>query len=223
MDDYKSFLELDNKGSVLFVFSDKNNIFVVYEDMEDEVFYMFQLDKQFIVEAISQIVLPKSFIGRKIDWLRWFAPTQQVNKCYSFQGICQVEGVNYKFKIDDSSVLTVVDKEDSFTLDIPADVVKCLPGIKVESFSRKKHIVHVIGLDTKYNEQVYCVVDLDKEICVRRYHLRSDVGDLKVRSVCVDTHEERVYLCGEISRFDEVDDSFLFSTPYVESFLLTKG
>ena len=58
MDDYKSFLDLDNKGSVLFIFSDRNNIFAVYEDMEDNCFYMFMMDKNFIIDAISEIKLP---------------------------------------------------------------------------------------------------------------------------------------------------------------------
>lgn len=220
MDDYKSFLGLDNKGSVLFIFSDRNNIFAVYEDMEDNCYYMFMMDKHFIIEAISAILLPDEFKGKKVEWLKWFKPYQQANKCYSFSGICKLDNVSYRFTINDTSVLTLGSEEKLLPDSVQRDF-KCLQGIEVESFSQRQNgVVHLVGLDTKYKEQVYCVVDLDKDICVKRYHLRSDEGDLKVNMVNVDTHDMRVYLCGEVSRFNEADDSFLYSTPYVETFLL---
>lgn len=221
MDDYKSFLDLDNKGSVLFIFSDRNNIFAVYEDMEDNCFYMFMMDKNFIIDAISEIKLPKEIKGQTVSWVKWFRPFQHTNKCYSFAGICEVNGVSYKFNIDEASVLTLVCEEK--LRPEPFYASKCLDGIEVESYFRKQDALHVVGLDTKYKEQVYCVVDLDKDICVKRYHLRSDLGDLKVNTVNVDAHERRVYLCGEVSRFHETDNSFLYSTPYVETFLLNRA
>lgn len=222
MEDYKSFLDLDNKGSVLFIFSDRNNIFAIYEDMEDNCFFLFMMDKNFTIEATSEIKLPEELKGKHIDWTGWFRPFQTPTKSYYFNGICNVDGVSYKFKIDDASVMTLVGVE-SYRQDSSFNQLSCLEGIKIESHARKANILYVVGFDSKYKEQVYCVVDTDKDVCVKRYHLRSDEGDLKVNTVNVDTNERRVYLCGEVSRYNETDDSFLFSTPYVEMFLLDRG
>lgn len=226
MEDYKSFLDLDNKGSVLFLFSDKNNIFAIYEDLEDKCFFMFQMDKTFIIEAISEIKLPDDFVGKTIKWLKWNVPTQTNTKSYNFTGFCLVEGVNYTFKIDDSSVMTSTSSNDITTVTrqrTQFSNLSCLKTVTVEAFAKKGNNLHVVGLDNEYKEQVYCVVDLDKDICVKRYHLRSDEGDLKVNAVSLDPHEQRVYLGGEISRYYDADDTFLYSTPYVETFLLNRG
>lgn len=222
MEDYKSFLDLDNKGSALFIYSDRSNIFAIYEDMEDGCFFLFMMDKNFTIEATSEIKLPEEIQGKHIDWTAWFRPFQTPTKSYYFNGICTVDGVSYKFKIDDASVMTLQGTE-TYRSDIAIEQLSCLNGIKIESTSRKGKTLHVVGFDTNYKEQVYCVVDFDKDVCVKRYHLRSDEGDLKVNAVNIDHHDNRVYLCGEVSRYNETDDSFLFSTPYVEMFLLDRG
>ena len=65
---------------------------------------------------------------------------------------------------------------------------------------------------------MYCVVDTDKESCLKRYTLHSDVGEINVNAITVDTHDKRVYLAGEINRFN-ADGSYQTSIPYLEMFL----
>lgn len=218
MEDYKSFLELDNQGSVLFIFADKYQINLVYEDIEDDQLYVFQMDKGFIISAVQCVKMPDNLKASDVDWKRWFIPrdTRSIN----FSGLADIDGALHRFRIDESAILSFREEDHNDVVPHLFDSIdrKSLSGISVDHFVVKQEKLHVVGFDTDSQEQVYCVINTNNDSCLKKYRLHSGVGDIKVNAITVDPCEKRVYLGGEINRYD-AEDVYLYSTPYVESFL----
>lgn len=220
MEDYKNFLELENQGSIIYIYADRYNIFVVYEDIEDKKFYLFSLDKGLIVEAVHEIKFPEEFEDADVEWVHWYNPKHADFGGYIFRGVLIIDDVTCHFEINDKAELILFDREIPYKYD-PAKMLKdelgYVENLKPEVFAVKNGRTHIAGVNSD-SEQVYCVVDTNKESCVKRYTLHSDVGEIKVNAITVDTHDNRVYLAGEINRYN-TDGSYQNSIPYLEMFL----
>lgn len=225
MEDYKNFLELENQGSILYIHADKHNIFIVYEDMEDARLYLFALDKGFFIEAVHELRFPEEFKDADVEWLHWFNPRQTDIGTYVFRGVLSVDDVICHFQINDKAEIILSDEEVQTNYNSVTQALHLenpyIGDMVPEVFVRKQGKTHIAGViyDNKDQpSQVYCVVDTDKESCLKRYTLHSDVGEINVNAITVDTHDKRVYLAGEINRFN-ADGSYQTSTPYLEMFL----
>lgn len=217
MQDHVSFLQLDNNGSILGLFSDRDNIIVYYEDIQDSRYYVFTLDKFYTVEAVSEIMLPGEIDKSSFSFVSWFSPTQITNSGYQHKGICKIRDEEVRFTIDDFCILKV--SKEPIKKKLLSKSFGCIANIQVEVFAQRGDELHVCGFDLDKNEQVYCKVDTVNDVCKKRYQLSSDMGDVKVNAIDVDARESRVYLGGEIARYDN-DDRFQSAIPFFEIFLI---
>lgn len=224
----KSFLKIQNNGVVLFTHADKFKLYIIYNDVADNKFYHFTLDKYFIIEAVAELNVGDVFPLH--TYVHWYQPKLSENGSYFYKGIIHVDNEFRNFEINDNGVMHVGEcpeningeygdgKHDKITkyLGIDTDV---LPTVRFENMSTKGDKIYLLGLDTKYNEQVFIAYDRTQGNIVRKYHLNSGLGDIRALTVNADPSDDRVYVGGAIDVYDD-EDNFLYSTPYVETFLM---
>ena len=216
MRDHVSFLGTKNDGSILGLFSDRYHIYVFYEDYEDKTYYWFMLDKTYMIESVSEISFPPDIDKEQFSFIRWITPTQTNQHTYLYKGFCLVDGIECRFTIDELCHLTVTESPHKEKL-LPG-TYNCLTNIQVDTFTQSGNDIYLSGWDNQFNEQVYCKVDAANDVCVKRYHLSSDDGDVTVKTIAIDTYEQRVYLGGSVIRYDD-NDQFVSAIPFFEVFL----
>lgn len=216
MEDNMSFLALDNSGEILYIYCDKNNIHLVYLDQEENVLYRFALDKFYTIDLVSEV---KGDIS-KYDFTDsvWYLPSQSNDGTYIFKGLVKNKTTNIFefFKIDDFDSVTFTESKYE-----PEERTQhiYIKDVDVEHFVKKGNRTYIVGLNKKYNEQTFIILDNDTNETLRKYYLTSSKGDLTCNSVSVDVKEKRVYVGGAIRQFDE-NDTFVKSSPYLDSFIL---
>lgn len=216
MEDNLSFLDLDNNGEVLYIYCDKNNIHLVYLDQEENKLYRFALDKFYYIELVSEV---KGDIS-KYDFTDsvWHLPSQANDGTYIFKGLVKNKEtkVYEYFKINDFDVLSFTQANYDPSEKEPRVFIK---DVNVDHVIKKGNRTYIVGLSKKYNEQLFGILDNDSNEIIRKYYLNSDKGDLTCNTISVDFKEKRVYVGGAIREFD-VDDNFVKSSPYLDSFIL---
>ena len=211
-----SLLKLQNRGSVLFVYSDKMHIYVIYHDMEEDRIYRFTCDKNLTVEAAREIEVPEKFLQyREINW---YKPTTQTNGCITYAGAVKIDESFHSFKINDLDELTLEVENyqhNSFSL-LPMDSLK---DIEVDFHIQKSNRLYAIGYNKQTLEQVFVLIDLTQDTALRKYILYSDLGEVIANTINIDRVDGRVYIGGLI-RNRETKETI---QPYFESFLMPQS
>lgn len=224
MEEVKNFLNLQNHGRVLFLYADSHHLYAVYHDQEDSNVYQFTMTKHWDVVSVVQVENAKALLtARSINWHRPKEcrdnPRMVGSGSWSFAGNAQTpEGEHIWFEIDPMAKMTVRGTSEKFER-FKINSLSCLEHTDVEHHIQKKNLLYVTGVDTRYKEQVFLVVDIAKDKAQRRYHLRSDVGDLNIATLTIDHYEAKVYVGGSTDVYDS-SDRLQHSLPYVDGFHL---
>lgn len=138
-----------------------------------------------------------------IEFISWHKPTFRSNGGYEFHGVCKVGARTATFRLNKKAI--TIGRDITLSPTYSLAVMNCLKDIKVETHLQRGNTIYAAGLDTRYNEQVFLEVDMVTDTAVRRYNLRSDLGDLKVNSLALDVEARKVFLVGDISKYDNLD------------------
>ena len=195
MQESKSLLQLQNRGSILFVYSDKMNLYVIYHDLEDDGIFKFVLSKDLIIESTHELKVPDRF--KAYSEIHWHKPIRQTNGCFVFSGAAKVDGNTYAFKITDTDVLEMNSEMCSpnvFSL-FPMD---SLQDIEVEFHIQKSNKLYAIGYHKDSHEQLFVLIDIAKDKILRKYTLSSGLGEVIANTINIDCADSRVYIGGSI-------------------------
>lgn len=212
MQESVSLSQLQNRGSVLFIYSDKMHIYAIYHDLEADNIYKFICDKQLIIESVHELKVPEQFL--EYSELQWHKPTLR-NGDFLYSGAAVIAGKTHTFKISDTGVLSVSAEECSpnvFSL-LPMD---SLTGIEVEFHIQKSNKLYAIGYNKQTLQQLFVLADIAQDKILRQYTLHSGVGEIIANTINIDPSDSRVYVGGLIR------DAATRRTiqPYFESFLM---
>lgn len=212
MKESTSFSQLKNRGSVLFIYSDKMHIYVIYHDLEGDRIYKFVCDKQLIIESAHELKVPEHFMD--YTDLHWHKPTLRGGD-FHYSGAVVINGKTHTFQINDVDELIVsteVCSPNVFSL-LPMD---SLTDIEVEFHIQKSNKLYAIGYHKQTTQQVFVLVDIAQDKILREYTLSSGLGEIIANTINIDQTDSRVYVGGHI-RSPETKETI---QPYFESFLM---
>lgn len=208
----QSFSQLQNRGSVLFIYSSKRDVFLIYHDQEANTIWKITCDKQLIITAAQELRVPELFT--RYNDLHWHKPTLQDNQLL-YSGMVVTEGNTYTFRISEYGVLTMK-REDSALKVFGLMPIDSLSKINVEFHIQKSNRLYAVGYRKDSEQQVFVIIDIIQDKILREYVLLSGVGEVMVNTINLDQNDSRVYVGGVI--IDPTTKATL--QPYFESFLM---
>lgn len=203
--------KLEDSGKYLFVYSDKRNVFFLFQ-AEDNKLYIVTTDKLLNIENIDEIATPENFAT--YTNIKFYKPLNQ-NDDHVFVGIIMFEGSAHKFKIDRYRMQYTEQVE--YVDNRQFNILTSLSNIRITSYIQKKHKLYIVGVDTEVNDTIYGVVDMEKDKFDQVYHLYSDCGDIVAHSINTDVEDERVYICGWVDVLNDKGEK-VNRKPYFEMF-----
>lgn len=207
---------LDDSGKLLFVYSDKYNIYFIFHDRNEKL-YLITTDKYLDIESADQIDVPENFF--KYNFVKFFKPYSNTSD-HTFIGIVKIDGKSFKFSI--SNLALTLTEEVDYVDNCQFNILTCLKDLTVTAYIQKKNKVFLVGYYEydKVNEYIYGVVNIETDTFEQIYYIYSDKGDLILSSVNIDIDGLKVYVVGHIDHI--VNDQIVDSKPFVEEFLLRK-
>lgn len=203
--------KLEDSGKYLFVYSDKRNVFFIFQSAENKL-YKITTDKSLNIEYIDEVETPENFTG--YTNIKFYKPLTH-NDEHVFVGIVMFEDTSHKFKIDRYKLHYTEQVE--YIDNRQFNILSCLKNVRITSYIQKKHKLYLVGVDTEFHDTIYAVVDMEKDKFDQVYHLYSDLGDIVAHSVNTDTEDERVYICGWVDLLNEKGEK-TDRKPYFEMF-----
>ena len=203
--------KLEDQGKFLFVYSDKRNVFFVFQSEENKL-NLITTDKQLNIEHIDEVTTPANF--DKYTNIKFYKPLN-LNDEHVFVGIIMFADCSYKFKIERYK-LKLTEKV-VYVDDHQFNILTCLANTRISSYIQKKHKLYVVGVDAETNDTIYGIVDMEKDKFENVYHLYTDTGDIVAHSINTDVEDERVYVCGWIDVLCKKGASPI-KKPYFEMF-----
>lgn len=204
--------KLVDSGKYLFVYSDKRNVFFIFQSKDENKLYLITTDKLLNIEHIDEVSTPDNFAS--YTNIKFYKPLTH-NDDHVFVGIIMFENSSHKFKIDRYR-LQLTDQVE-YVDNRQFNILSCLKNIRISSYIQKKHKLYVVGVDTEVNDTIYGIVDMEKDKFDNVYHLYSDCGDIVAHSINTDVEDERVYICGWVDIFNEKGEQ-TDQQPYFEMF-----
>lgn len=204
--------KLEDSGKYLFVYSDKRNVFFIFQSEGENKLYLITTDKMLNIEHIDEIDTPANFAT--YTNIKFYKPLSN-NDDHVFVGIIMFADSSYKFKIDRYKL--VLSEQVEYVDNRQFNILSCLTNIRIASYIQKKHKLYVVGVDTEVNDTIYGVVDMEKDKFDNVYHLYSDCGDIVAHSINTDVEDERVYICGWVDVLNDKGEKQQ-QKPYFEMF-----
>lgn len=182
--------KLEDCGKYLFVYSDKRNVFFIFQSDENKL-YLITTDKLLNIEHIDEVATPANF--DTYANIKFYKPLN-IRDEHVFVGIIMFADSSHKFKIERYK-LELTEKVE-YVDNRQFNILSCLENIQISSYIQKKHKLYVVGVDTEVNDTIYGIVDMEKNKFDNVYHLYSDKGDIVAHSINTDVEDGRVYICG---------------------------
>ena len=208
--------DIDLDGEFLYTYSDNYKIYMFFLDLENNLFKIIP-DKFFYIESVEEVAIPSQVKDifnnlKRVIFLK--VTNSRQNSELNFHGVIISETGSFKFTIDESCVLELLEEVDfNETANNDISNVDLLKNSERLVYIYKKDKLYVAGYDTVYEDHFFGVIDTELNKFTRVYSLYSDLGDIIVNSINIDTSEKRIYISGYID--NEV------KTGYIESFILT--
>lgn len=212
------FTNKPREGSILFLHSDSGRIYI-FGTNDKGVLCKYTLSKSHEIVEEKDVELQVPI--QSLSFRSWYRPSLIGSSLYEFTGCVFTGGKHYKFTINKDNNLVIGD-ELTISPSYKLGAVKALEGVTIEHHVQRNNTLYVAGVDDTYKEQMFLEVLLGKDVAVRKYNLRSDLGDLKVNTINIDSQLNRVYLGGEIEVYDG-EDTYVKSYSYLESFNFLQG
>ena len=201
--------------SLIYVSASSGEIYLVGSICDSHLLYI-TLDKaKRTVLGVSSVDL-SALNHENVEFISWYKPTFRSSGDHEFHGVCKIGARTTRFSLNKKAI--TIGKDITLSPSYTLGVLNCLKDIKVESHIQRGNTIYAVGLDTYYNEQVFLEVDMVTDTAVRRYNLRSDLGDLKVNSMALDSESCKVLLAGDISKYDN-RDRLVSTHPFFDTFL----
>lgn len=212
--------KLEDSGKYLFVFSDKYNLYFIFQTSDDGRIYKIITDKLLNIESIDEIEVPDNFTGYKN--IKFYKPFGD-GDTLEFIGIAIFDTESYKFKIEREKL--VYTETIKFTDNKQFNLLSSMKDIELNSYIQKRNKLYFVGnhidreADTGHNDDaVYGVINIEKDSFEQIYYLYSDSGDIVLHSINTDTVDEKVYIAGWVNIRDERGD-VVDVKPYFEMFV----
>lgn len=217
MRDHISFFKLDNEGFIHHIHSDSFNIYVHYEDAEDNILYRLTLDKDYIIKDTEVIDTP--FPIDEIDFIKWHRPDQSRQGDLIFAGCLNYDGADYRFSINRTQlkILSPIKLNDSFSFsDIPV-----LADKEVILHVQKGNLLYAVVWDVElsnYGAYEFYEISLANNNVLRRYVIDCCDGDIIIKSLNIDYWCNRIYIAGvkEVNTSPHGEVKF---KPFIETLL----
>ena len=194
------------EGKLLFVYSDKFNIFffILAKEKGEDILYKITTDKYYNIVTFDEV--EHDVIFDDIDDIIFHKPVRNNNGAYKFIGrIDYGDSIISKFSIDDDLVL--VEKEDTATaINTSIQILKCLEDIKVKRYIQKDSKIYLIGYEGDKRIPLYAIANIEGDILEKVYYLYSDIGDVEINTISIDYDELRIYVGGYIKEDDASED-----------------
>lgn len=204
--------KLEDSGKYLFVYSDKRNVFFIFQAQDENKLYLITTDKSLNIEHVDEVAVPDNFAS--YTNIKFYKPLSN-NDEHTFVGIIMFEGSSHKFKIDRYKL--ILTEQVEYVDNRQFNLLSCIASTRISSYIQKKHKLYVVGVDTEHNDTIYGVVDMEKDKFDNVYHLYSDLGDIVAHSINTDVDDERVYVCGWIDVLN-AEGAKASQKPYFEMF-----
>lgn len=206
-------------GEILFVYSDKYNVYVIYKFNTGNRLFLVIADKRLYLERVEELETPESFSRR--TGIRFFKPQNLDKGCVKFDGYTVIDGEGYHFTIDQGKVvLTKSEKSKKEILPVSYSILPVLSKFKIGHGIQKLGKFYFIGIDREDKDSehpVYGVVDLASGKLETIYYLYSDLGEVVPACLSIDTHELTVYVSGKTVVYDD-NNKVIDTIPYLEKF-----
>ncbi len=193
-------------GKLLFVYSDKFNIFffILAKENEEDILYKITTDKYYTVLNFDEI--EHDVVFDDAEDIIFHKPLNNNNGDYKFIGrIDYGEGVIHKFTIDTDLVLVEEKDTASTSINTEVELLKCLDNIKVKRFIQKGSKIYLIGYEGEKKIPLYAIADIERDELDKVYFLYTDTGDVVVNTISIDYSDLRVYVGGYIQE-DETEE-----------------
>jgi hypothetical protein len=213
--DHKNFFELDNQGVVHHLHSDSYNLFMVYEDTEDNRLYVLTLDKDFTIASANEIKTTHPV--NTVSFKRWYRPGINALNEVVFRGVLKDNLGEHKFSIIEDTL--VLENGSNITETLGFATLQCLKDIEVDCHVQKGNLLYIIGWDSVRSEQVFIETHIAEDKATRRYTLASEKGNLILNTINLDPWSNRIYVGGELV---VVNAKTTVSKPYLETFCFHK-
>lgn len=208
---------IEEDGQFLFVYSDKHDIYTLYQPLNENVLYMVTTDKEFVISRAEEVEVPVEFY-RRSD-LRFFRPDQKNDGIVEFKGLITIDGDTRGFVLSNLSKLTI--GEVTALKEKNLNIVSCLDNVDLVHCIIKGKELYVIGYEVHEDnteEPFYGVVDLITNSFKKIYYLHSDKGSIYPTAINIDRHSGCVYVVGKINKW--VNNTVVTQHPFIEQFLI---
>lgn len=211
MKDHVRFDSLENQGQVVKLHAGLTHLHMLYEDLEDNRYYHFVLDKNMVIESVLGLTDVKKMFAP--DAIQWLEPAALPDNA-----------VKFSFRLNDSNYS--FDRHGDVYLDqdkVGKAGQSCfsgsLPHITAELSLVCRDRMFVCGVDNEYREQVF--VELAHPFSVetdvlRQYHLNHGSGDLYVTTMAGDKTDRKIWIGGHLTSYS--GETAGKTRPYLETF-----
>lgn len=205
------------QSSIVHIHSDTKLLELFYKDFNTGSLRHTTISKDFTVVKDLKVAIPVPL--ETFEFHCWYRPTPHPKASrFDYTGSCIVNDKHHHFEIKvDPGVTLTVGKEFTPAQSPKLSAIKSLEGITVERHVQRSNKLYVTGVDNKYHEQVFLEICIASDKALRRYHLRSDCGDLRVNTINIDSQINRIYLGGDIAKYSD-KDLLVSASPYFEFF-----
>lgn len=214
---------LEDSGKYLFVFSDKYNLYFIFQTNEDSRVYKIITDKLLNIESIDEIEVPANFTGYKN--IKFYKPLGD-GDTLAFIGIAIFENESYKFKIEREQL--VYTETIKFIDNKQFNLLSSMEDIELNSYIQKRNKLYFVGnhIDPEAapghnDDAVYGVINIEQDKFEQIYYLYSDTGDIVLHSINTDIVDEKIYIAGWINVRNERGE-VVDVKPYFEMFVFRK-
>lgn len=206
-------------GEILFVYSDKYNVYAIYKCNPGNRIFLVITDKGLYLERVEELDVPEIFQRR--SGIRFFKPQNLERGAVRFEGYTVIDTEGYHFTIDQGAVtLTKSEKSNKEILPVTYSLLPVLSKFKIGHGIQKFGKFYFIGTECEEKDSehpVYGVVDLASGKLETIYYLYSDLGEIVPACLSIDTHDLTVYVSGKTVVYDDTN-KVVDTLPYLEKF-----
>lgn len=186
--------DIEIEGKIIFIYSDKFDIYFFIEDCETNSLYQITTDKYFYIKYIEKVEIPEEYFS--YEKIKFSKPIEKQD-IIIFIGVIKYKDKAFKFNINNTNLKFEYVEEINY-VNIPQIVNEFeeLREFEFISFIQKKNNIYGVAYDTTHNIDCYIKFNVDKKSIIKCYSLYSDVDDIFTTTVNVDAHEDKVYIGG---------------------------
>ena len=189
----KSLFDVEINGQIIFIYSNKREIYFFIEDYDTNSLFKVTTDKYFYIEYIEKIDIPEEYFEHEL--IKFYKPLEKQDDII-YVGITKYKEKAYKFNITNKLKLEYIEEIDY--VDIPQIVEEYeeLKDFYFINFIKNKNIIYGVAYDTEYDIDCFIKFNIDKKCISKCYSLFSDEFDIYLKTINIDLYENKVYIAG---------------------------